>query len=110
MTSAVRDRVLTLFDESEADRPLTRTERFERFHRDNPEVYRLFLQFARQAKAAGRERIGARLIGERIRWQTTVETSDPDFKVNDHFWPFYARLAMREHADLEGLFETRDRS
>lgn len=90
----------------------TDTARFDAwrvFHRDNPEIFRLFLRFARDAKAAGRERFGARVIGERIRWYVQVETQSRDgFKINDHFWPYYSRLAMLTEPELAGVFETRD--
>ena len=67
----------------------TDTRRFDAwraFHLDNPEVFELFCRFAREAKAAGRERFGAHAIGERIRWFTTIETKSRDgLKINDHF-------------------------
>lgn len=57
--------------------------------------------------AAGRLKIGARLIGERIRWECAIQTTDVEFKINDHYWPFYARLFMTEHPRHAGIFETR---
>jgi hypothetical protein len=80
---------------------------FEKFHAENPKVYELFSKFALQAIAAGRTRFGARMIWNRIRWYTAVETSDPDFKLNDHHSPYYARMFMRDHPRYEGFFETR---
>lgn len=86
-----------------------RFDRWCEFHRDNPDIFRLFVQFAKQAKAAGRERYGAHAIGERIRWHVMVETRSADgFKVNDHHWPYYSRLAMLTEPDLVGVFERRD--
>lgn len=84
----------TLFDTEWglAEQEPTRYERFHRFHRENPEVYSLFARYAQEALAAGRS-VGARSIGERIRWHTAVETvSDDGYKVNDHYWPYYASL------------------
>lgn len=83
---------------------------FRQFHRDNPEVYRLFRKFARQALDAGMPSCGARLIGERIRWHVRIETqSDDGFKVNDHHWPYYSRLLMLEEPRaFDGFFERRD--
>lgn len=87
-------------------------ERFERwaaFHRANPGVYELFRRFAVQAlEKGGRRRFGARMIGERIRWYTAIETTDVDFKVNDHYWPYYARLLMLTEERFAGFFERRD--
>jgi hypothetical protein len=82
---------------------------FREFHWRNPQVYKLFTHFANQALMSGREYFGARMIGERIRWYTRVETTDADFKVNDHVWPYYARLLMLEDSRFRGFFSLRDR-
>jgi len=70
----------------------------------------MFEQFARAAKSRGsRNYFGARMIGERIRWYTTVETdSADDYKVNDHHWPYYARLLMLKYPEFDGFFQRRD--
>jgi len=98
---------LGLFD----PRPETLPPRFAAFvqyHRDNPVIYQRFVQYAMEAHRAGRRGFGARMVGERIRWYLNVETRSVDgFKINDHHWPYYARLAMLEHTELDGLFETR---
>ena len=97
----------TLFDDFEPPCE-TRYERFKEFHRKNPQVYQLFLQFARQA-VERRVRFGARMIWERIRWYTLIETTDAKYKLNDHFTAYYARLSMLEFPDtLGGFFEIRD--
>ncbi len=48
------------------------------------------------------------MIGERIRWYTAVETTDDDFKINDHHWPYYARILMLSYPEFGGFFEIRD--
>lgn len=86
-----------------------RFERFKQFHRDNPRVFELFKRFAESALENGRRRrFGARMIGERIRWYTAIETSDEEYKVNDHFWPYYARLLMLTDDRFTDFFERRD--
>lgn len=50
------------------------------------------------------------MIGERIRWFTSVETNATDYRLNDHYWPYYARLLMGTDESFAGFFETRDRS
>lgn len=82
---------------------------FCEFHKANPQVFTLFRQFAESALLSGnRRRFGARMIGERIRWYTAVETTDQEFKINDHHWPYYARLLMLSDPRFEGFFERRD--
>ena len=62
-----------------------RFEAWKQFHAENPAVFALFRRFAEQAlNSQGRKHFGARMIGERIRWYTAVETTDPEYKVNDH--------------------------
>ena len=80
------------------------------FHNANPAVFDLFVKFARQARAARPGAIGARMIGERIRWATRVEVVrfESEVKFNDHLWPYYARLAMAIDPDLAGAFDRRD--
>ena len=77
------------------------------YHRDNPEVYALFRRFTFKAISAGRTHMGARMVGERIRWYTQVETTDQDYKVNDHYWPFYVRVFEAEFPDRKGFFSKR---
>ncbi len=97
---------LPLFDKL----PARAFHRWADFHRANPDVFAHFLRYAREATAAGRGRMGARAIGERIRWYVAVETRSADgFKVNNDFWPYYGRLAMLLYPEeLGGLFERRD--
>jgi hypothetical protein len=87
----------------------SRFEAWKQFHAQNPKVFVLFLSYAQQAFSAGMQRIGARLIGERIRWHSQVETRSCDgFMVNNNFWPYYARLAMLVDQNLANAFERRD--
>jgi len=86
----------------------TRYERFRDFHRANPQVFKLFREFAISAYERGhRSRFGARMLGERIRWYTSVETSDQQYKINDHYWPYYARLLALSDLRFAEFFENR---
>jgi len=70
----------------------SRFKQWQSYHSQNPTVFDLFRKFANDAANSGRTRLGARMIGERIRWYTSVETVGSVFKINDHHWPYYARL------------------
>lgn len=50
---------------------------FLTFHRDNPQVYRTFLDLTRRAHGAG-VRTGARCVWENMRWKWLVETKADD--------------------------------
>tara|TARA_Y100001938_G_C7796179_1_gene284916 strand:+ start:100 stop:429 length:330 start_codon:yes stop_codon:yes gene_type:complete len=81
--------------------------RFLEFHKNNPKVYDLFDHFTRQAIESGYDRIGARLILERIRWEANITTKDKDFKLNDHYIAYYARRWMKQNPKHKGLFKTK---
>lgn len=95
------------------DKPPRRRPRHYRaflaFHRENPDVYRLFMRFARQVKGAGYERYSSDAICHRIRWHVNIDTKSGDgFKMNDHYTAHYARLLMEDYPDeFGGLFELR---
>ncbi|HSC08080.1 MAG TPA: hypothetical protein VLD59_14740, partial [Steroidobacteraceae bacterium] len=77
-----------LFAELDAPESATLREAFERFHRENPQVYRLFCRFCDDAIRAGRKHLGAKMIWERMRWFARVETTDPEFKLNNNYHAF----------------------
>ena len=94
---------------------LTIREKFIIFHKANPDVYLLFERFTNEAIDAGVTKFGARLIYERIRWETLVATkgagysiaSGKDFKLNDNFIAWYARLFIAKNRKHVGVFELR---
>lgn len=82
---------------------------FERFNRENPDVYRQFDRFARRMIEKGCAVGSAYLIFERIRWETVVETRGEPVKLNNNYRPLYARLWMERNPDHAGFFRTRVR-
>lgn len=82
--------------------------KFEEFHANNPKVYETLVRLARQwVSTTGRHKIGIGALTERTRWEIAIATSDPDFKINNSYRAWYARLIMRQEPDLAGLFELR---
>lgn len=89
-------------------RPQSNLERdFEEFHRAKPGVYRLFDRFTREVIVAGFRRYSADAIMHRVRWHTHIETGDVEFKLNNNYVAYYARLWMRDNPRYAGFFETR---
>jgi len=83
-------------------------EDFERFHRENPDVYRNLVNLARTVKAAGYVRYSMDALFHRLRWHYNVEhKSKEPFKMNDHFTSRYARLIASREPDLAKFFECR---
>lgn len=87
---------------------ITTAERFEQFHDENPIVYVTLVRLAREwVKATGRHKIGMAALRERARWEIVMATNDPDFKINNNYTPFYARLIMARCEDLADMFDLR---
>ncbi len=86
----------------------SKSEAFEKFHQENPDLYRVLVAQARRwVRATGRHRLGIASLFETARWEVSISTTDPDFKIPNDHKPFYARLIMVQEADLAGLFELR---
>jgi hypothetical protein len=92
-----------------ADHLLTPTERFERFHSNNPHVYDALVRLARRYhKATGEKQQSVKRLVEIARWDEKIRSrGDNDFEVNNSFAPYYARLIMLQEEDLDGVFEIR---
>ena len=86
-----------------SDKPSAK-EKWWAWHRENPDVWRLFEAFTNEAVARGRTRISAWLIVNRIRWETEVVTNGVDFKISNNFIAYYARLYLAVHPESAGLF------
>ncbi|KOX53879.1 hypothetical protein ADL19_15015 [Streptomyces purpurogeneiscleroticus] len=80
---------------------------FHIFHRDNPKVYELFKKFTKEVIDAGFTHHSARDIMRRIVWETTIVTTDDQYKINNNHTPYYARLWMQQHPEYPGFFRTR---
>lgn len=83
---------------------------FLEFHAANPIVYYELVRYARQAKKAGATKVGIKMLFEVLRWNVllnTARTGNDDFKLNNNYHSYYARLIMSNEPDLEGIFETR---
>lgn len=86
----------------------THEEKWRAFHARNPQVYELLRAKALYAVRRGHKRLGLRTIWEALRWDLTVQVdSADDFKLNDHYTPFYARELMAREPELAGVFEVR---
>lgn len=82
-------------------------EDFLRYHKENPEVYKLFARFTYQVIDKGRKRFGAKMIMERIRWYTNIETKGEVYKVSNNYTAFYSRLFEKRNKKYKGFFGKR---
>lgn len=87
---------------------MTLDQQFEAFHAANPHVYEALRRLALDAARRGR-RLGIGALFEVLRWQYAMNTTDvdSDYKLNNNYRSFYARLLMEKEPELAGYFETR---
>ena len=89
--------------------------RFIKFHRENPEVFRMFEKFAEEAIRADATGLSSKFIIERIRWERMITTSGAGwdvkkkkpFKIDNRFTPWYARLYILTYPERKDLFNIR---
>ena len=86
---------------------MTHEERFNHFHENNPLVYDLFKKFTFEVIEKGFTKWSADAIMHRVRWETNIVTDDQQFKINNNYVAFYARLFMSEYPEYAGFFEIR---
>lgn len=82
-------------------------QKFDKFHKENPKVYEELLALAKQAHDRGRSKIGINMLVEVVRWNRYIQTRGDVFKINNNFAPYYVRLIIENHPELEHLFELR---
>lgn len=81
---------------------------FWRFHRENPHVYVRLVELARTwRRRRGSRRLGIGMLFEVLRWEVAMRTTGEDFKLNNNYRSYYARLIMQREPDLAGVFDTR---
>ena len=87
------------------------TDRFEKFDRENPAVYRELVDLARDLKARGFRQYSVDSLLHVIRFHRNL-VDKPDtsgFEINNDFSSLYSRKIMATETDLAGFFETRNR-
>jgi hypothetical protein len=89
-----------LLDFAESQYARTHETRFQRYHAENPHVYEAFKHFTLEAIRSGRKRLGARMVIERMRWESTVRGTG-EYKLNDHYTPFYVGCLSRKFRNTQ---------
>jgi len=82
-------------------------DKFRVFHEENPEVYNQLRSLALKMRGTGRPKYGIAGLFEVLRWHRALETTDEDFKLNNSYRAFYARLLMTQEPALKGFFSVR---
>ena len=81
---------------------------FDRFHEQNPQVFAEAVKRAREMRATGRAQYSMHTILQKICWDTDIETTGRDFKINNNYSSRYARLIVEQYPEFEGFFQMRE--
>lgn len=81
-------------------------EQFDAFHGANPHVYAALHSLAVTLKRRGAKKAGIGQLFEVLRWQYALQTQGSEYRLNNNYRSFYARL-LNEEPELRGMFETR---
>ena len=81
-------------------------ERFEQFHRENPHVLQLLVNYTIQVKNRGFNHYSMRAIFERARWHVKIDShkNRAKFKLNDNYISRYVRLIEEKHPHLKDFY------
>lgn len=88
-------------------REATIQERFEAFHRTNPQVYAALRGLALQMLGNGVRQYGIKGLTELLRWQFAIQTKGDSFRLCNSYSSRYARLLVEKNPELDGFFELR---
>lgn len=89
-------------------RRLSIAEQFMAFHKHNPQVYQALRHLAINLVASGRKRGSINQLFEVLRYEYSLRTKGDEYKLNNNYRSYYARLLMNNEPALRGWFETRD--
>ena len=91
---------------------MTTTDKFYTFHKSNQHVYKNLVAMARQYRRrhGKNSKVGIKMLWEKLRWDYRMSTDHCEFKLNNNYPAYYARLIMQANDDLNGVFELRERS
>lgn len=80
---------------------------FGKYHKANPVVWEHFKKFAMEIRATKRKRYSAWTIINRIRWEHDIGVHSEDFKINNNYIAFYARILIHTNPEFKDFFELR---
>ena len=80
---------------------ITPADKFEEYHRLNPQVCSALEQMARDLINKGRRKVGIKMLMEVLRWNYQMKTED------NNYAPYYARLLIERNPQWADVFELR---
>ena len=87
---------------------ITIQESFEKYHKENPIVYKTFLKYTKDVIRGGHKKYSVKHILGRVRWHLNFEADvSEEFKINDAYTSRYARLFADEFPEYADFFNYR---
>ena len=80
--------------------------KFEKYHKENPEVFIGFTRLAIKMKQTGRSKYSHVSIIEALRWTSDLKGGKP-FKINNDYKALYARLMIHHWPHFKDFFSLR---
>jgi len=81
--------------------------RTEAWIAQNPHIYELFERYALEIAATGKK-FGAKLLAERVRWETYFNTPTGEgYKICNNYVAYVARKLVADHPHLKNLLRFR---
>lgn len=82
-------------------------EDFWNYHKENPHIYEAFKSQTIEVIKRGFKNFSADFIVHVLRWETTVKAKHDEYKINNNYRSYYARLFIRDHPQYKGFFRFR---
>ncbi len=83
-------------------------DKFLSYHQANPGIWRAFERCAFDLIHRGIKHYGAKAIAEIIRFNRLIETAKDDFKLDNNFTAYYARIWGLKYPHHKEFFEFRN--
>lgn len=77
------------------------------FHMLNPEVWVFFKRFAWEKIKQGHQHYSADAVLHRVRWELGLADGGREYKLNNNWTPYYARMFHAEFPNKSGFFRLR---
>ncbi len=77
---------------------------FDKYDRDNPQIWEMFVELTKEAKKKGFQHYSANGIFEQIRWHTGIVAEGESYKISNNYRPDYARKMMNTFPEFRGFF------
>jgi len=84
--------------------------KFNEFHSNNPHIFDELVKLALALKERGHNQYSIQGLFEVLRYRKAIKTADShsQYKLNNNYKPYYARMIMQRFAFFKGFFELRE--